>query len=196
MWLKFKRNISSASDEDLVRQYRRDGDTGALATLYQRYVELLYGVCMKYLRQEEDAKEAVIGIFEHLMDKLPGQEVETFKPWLYVVAKNYCLGVLRKSKKHLEQKSELIIMHSGEDSHHLYRNELEEIEQREGQLRECIQSLPGKQKLAIELFYFEKKSYEEIAEKLQAPGDRIRSYMQNGRRNLKLCLEKKNGKQE
>ncbi|MFN2441009.1 MAG: RNA polymerase sigma factor, partial [Chitinophagaceae bacterium] len=98
--MAFIKKISSAlADKELVDQYKRSSDLTVLGELYQRYMELVYGVCLKYLKEPEDAKDCVINIFEELVSKLQKHEVENFKSWLYQLAKNHCLMRLRSEKR-------------------------------------------------------------------------------------------------
>lgn len=94
--LFFKRNISKLSDEELLIHYTKSGDTEYFGELYNRYIPLLYGLCLKYLHDEDRAQEAVMQLFEDLLPKLGNYEIKVFKPWLYRVAKNHCLQLLRK----------------------------------------------------------------------------------------------------
>jgi len=77
------------------------GDLQVLGVLYSGYTELVYGVCLKYFKQEEQASDAVMDIFEELIQKAKKHEVDKFRPWLYVLAKNHCLMRLRKAGQNL-----------------------------------------------------------------------------------------------
>lgn len=164
--------------------YRKGNDVEALGRLYERYVELIYGVCLKYLKKEADAEDAVMAIFEQLVEKAKTHEVQNFRSWLYVLAKNHCLMQLRKPQREF---SESDFMHLDGEAHPTEENH----EEQEAQLRDCIGTLPEQQRESIELFYFKEKSYQEIAEMKKEELGKIRSFIQNGRRNLKICLEKK-----
>lgn len=185
--MAFLKNIlSSQNDQDLVEQYKSTGHLDILGELYQRYMELVYGVCLKYFREPEEAKDAVINIFEELVIKLTKYEVNNFKSWLYQLAKNYCLMKIR-SKKSQPVNVDIDIMHLPENNH------LEKVTEKEDQLNNmenCIEQLPTEQKQAIQLFYLEEKCYKEIAEITETDISKVRSFIQNGRRNLKICMEK------
>lgn len=182
-FLRPKSNTSEG-DEALLAAYRVGGDVAALGRLYQRYVELIYGVCLKYLKKEADAEDAVMSIFEQLIGKAKTNEVQNFRSWLYVLAKNHCLMQLRKTQREF---SEPDFVHLDKEVHPMEENQ----EEQEAQLRDCMKTLPEQQRQSIELFYFEEKSYQEIAEIKKEELGKIRSFIQNGRRNLKICLEKK-----
>ncbi len=181
-----KKILSTQNDTDLVKKYKSGGDINVLGELYTRYMDLVYGVCLKYFKEPEEAKDAVINIFEELVTKLKKYEVTNFKSWLYQLTKNYCLMKIRSSKSK-PVVVDVDIMHLGENNH------LDNIAEKENQLNgmeNCIEQLPAEQKLAIQLFYLQEKCYKEIAELTGTEINRVRSFIQNGRRNLKICMEK------
>ena len=168
--------------------YRQTESLDVLAVLFQRYMELLFGVCFKYLKDSESAKDAVMQIFEELVQKLNRHEVDNFKSWLYTLAKNYCLMQLRtpKNLKTTELKGDF--MQSEEEVH---LNGIMQKEENFKQLERCMQTLSAEQKLTVELFYLQNKCYKEISDETGIEWNKVRSYIQNGRRNLKICMEKK-----
>lgn len=174
------------SDQELLFAYKSKGDTQALGNLYKDYMELVYGVCMKYLKNTADSEDAVMGIYELIANKLKTQEVDNFKSWLFVVSKNYCLNKLRKDKKELTKEKELYLMQS---SAFFHPDEVNEKEKQFKLLEECMKNLPESQKRMIELFYYKKISYQEIVNQEQISWNMVRSNIQNGRRNLKQCIE-------
>jgi RNA polymerase sigma-70 factor (ECF subfamily) len=188
--LSFIKNIthSTLTDKELVTLYKESGDIAVLGELYQRYMELVYGVCLKYYKEPETAKDSVMQIFEELVSKLKKHEVENFKPWLHQVAKNHCLMQLRtpRNMKTVEFKYELV---QSEDNVHL--NGVLEKEENFKKLEYCLGTLTNEQREAVKLFYLEGKCYNEIVEITGQEWNQVRSFIQNGRRNLKLCMEKK-----
>jgi len=188
--LAFLRNISSTdqSDTELVSVYRQSGDLKVLGELYQRYMELVYGVCLKYLKEPELAQDAVMQIFEELVSKLKKHEVENFRGWLHQVAKNHCLMQLRTPKNLKTVALPPLLMQNEEDVH---LNGVMEKEENFQKLEKCIASLSDEQSTMIKLFYLEGKCYNEIVEITGLEWNHVRSSIQNGRRNLKLCMEKK-----
>lgn len=187
--MAFLKNIqdSALPDKELADQYRASGNMEVLGVLYQRYMDLLYGVCLKYLKNPEPAKDAVIQIFEELVDKLRKHEVDNVKSWLYTLAKNHCLMQLRtpKNLKTTEFKPEGMQL---EEDVHL--NGVLLREENLDRLERCLQTLSKEQKVTVELFYLQNKCYKEIAEETGLDWNKVRSYIQNGRRNLKICMEK------
>jgi RNA polymerase sigma factor (sigma-70 family) len=158
-----------------------------LGELYQRYMELVYGVCLKYYKEPEQAKDSVMQIFEELVSKLKKHEVENFRAWLHQVAKNHCLMQLRtpKNMKTVEFKTDFV---QSEENMHL--NGVLEKEENFKKMEDCLETLTGEQRDTIKLFYLEGKCYNEIVEQTGMEWNQVRSLIQNGRRNLKICMEK------
>ena len=188
--MAFLKNISSTnqSDTELVLLYRESGELKVLGELYQRYMELVYGVCLKYLKDPELAQDAVMQIFEELVIKLKKHDVDNFRGWLHQVSKNYCLMQLRTPKNLKTVALPPLLMQNEEDVH---LNGVMEKEENFQKLEKCIASLPDEQRTMIKLFYLEGKCYNEIVEITGLEWNHVRSSIQNGRRNLKLCMEKK-----
>lgn len=157
-----------------------------LGDLYGRYMDMLYGVCLKYFKEPDEAQDAVIHIFEELVTKVKKYEIDNFKGWLYQLAKNHCLMKLR-SKKSQPVNVDADLMHLQENMH------LDDVMQKETNLivmEHCIEQLPTEQKVAIQLFYLQEKCYKEIADTTALDINKVRSFIQNGRRNLKICMDK------
>jgi len=172
-------------DDKLLDDYRKTGDIAVIGKLFERYMSLLYGVCLKYLSDEEIAKDAVMGIFEELIIKAKTHEVKQFRGWLYVLARNYCLMQLRNGKKFdkitLDEVMEnTVFLHPDERVDESYLKIMEK----------CMEKLPAKQRQSVDLFYLKEKSYKEIAETTGYVLNDVKSYIQNGKRNLKICIEK------
>ena len=185
--MNFLKNIpSEASDADLVSAYKSTGNVELLSVLYQRYMDLTYGVCLKYFKNADDSKDAVMNIFEELVVKLRKYDVENFKGWLFQVARNFCLMKIRKDKsKPYAVDADLVQL---EQESHL--DEVMEKEVHLNSMHDCIKQLVKEQKEMITLFYLKEICYKEIAETTGVNISLVRSYIQNGRRNLKICMEK------
>lgn len=188
--MAFLKNIPSTnqSDTELVLLYRQSGDLKVLGELYQRYMDLVYGVCLKYFKEPEQSQDAVMQLFEELVLKLKKHEVENFRGWLHQVAKNYCLMQLRTPKNLKTVGLSPLLMQNEEDVH---LNGMMEKEENFKKLENCIASLSDEQRTMIKLFYLDGKCYNEIVEITGHGWNHVRSSIQNGRRNLKLCMEKK-----
>lgn len=192
--LKFLKDIrdNGHSDADLIQTYRNGGDLDVLGVLYSRYIDLVYGVCLKYFENTDNAQDGVMAIFEELIPKVRKHEILNFRSWLYTVAKHHCLMQLRSGKKQVYVKLDADNMQLEQDEH------LKGLMEREDQLRRlegCIQRLAEEQRKAITLFYLERKCYQEIAEITGIEWNKVRSYIQNGRRNLKICMEQQPSQQ-
>jgi RNA polymerase sigma-70 factor, ECF subfamily len=190
-----KKDIRQHSDEELLSAFREKNSQEILATLFTRYTHMVYGVCMKYLQDPDDASDAVMNIFEKLQGDLHRHQILKFSTWLYVITKNHCLMELRSRKseqrKHiLWQENQDIFMESEPLMH-----PVDDIEMHTQQLKLCIEQLKNEQKACIELFYYQSKCYLQIAETLCIDEKKVKSYLQNGKRNLKICLENAHGKQ-
>lgn len=181
-------NQSSLADKELVDIYKNSAGLEALGELYKRYMDLVYGVCLKYLKNSDAAKDSVMQIFEELVVKLKKHEVENFKSWLYQVAKNHCLMQLR-SPKNLKTVEISPAFMQNEENVHL--NGVLEKEENFEKMERCLETLNKDQQTIIRMFYLEEKCYKEIVETTGHEWNQVRSFIQNGRRNLKLCMEKK-----
>lgn len=178
------------NEKELLIQYKRTGDLNVLGRLFSPYMSLLYGVCLKYLSDRDASQDAVMQIFEQLVDKLKIHEVDNFKSWLHVFARNYCLMELRKNKgkikldidEHLVE-SEIVL-----DEKEVVRWEEADFEKMEG----CLSQLPDIQQRCVRLFYLEQMCYKDIHIKLGVDLNQVKSAIQNGKRNLKICMEKRN----
>ncbi|MBK6930183.1 MAG: sigma-70 family RNA polymerase sigma factor [Saprospirales bacterium] len=188
--LQFFRSNSpgSLTDDALLARYKASGETRYLGALYARYMPMVYGVCLKILRDPGKSEDAVMAIYEELVYKAREHQVESFRGWLYVLARNHCLMEWRKNKRRPTD------YHAPEDM--VYYDAVEgafDVElpvQSVKPLEKCLDALPKQQRTSVEMFYFEEKSYKDIAQLLSEEIGKVRSYIQNGRRNLKICLEK------
>ena len=188
--MAFIKNISttSLSDAELILLYKKTGELRVLSELYQRYMELVYGVSLKYLKDPESARDTVMQVFEELIPKLKKHDVENFKSWLHQVVKNHCLMQLRtpRNLRTVEINPDLV---QSEENVHL--NGVLEKEENFAKLDYCLKTLSDDQRKIIQLFYLEGKCYNEIVEQTGIEWNQVRSLIQNGRRNLKKCMESK-----
>ena len=175
----------------MLAAFKASGDIGHLSSLYQRYMDLVFGVCLKYFKDTERCKDAVMDIFDELNSKLRVHEVDNFKGWLHVVTRNYCLMQLRSPRNIKTTEFNPVFMYSEENTH--LNSEAFEKEENFKKLEECMQALPGEQQQTVKLFYLESKCYNEIAAITGFEWSKVRSYIQNGKRNLKICMDEKGG---
>ena len=178
--------LKHLSDSELLELFYSDNNPQWLGVLLERYTLLLLGVCMKYLKDENEARDAVQQIFLKVLTDASKYRIEFFKSWLYMVAKNYCLMKLRdRVKNEFKDLNENIQI---EETDH---GELLKNEQAFNLLEESINELTAEQRQCIILFYIKKNSYQEISDATGFNLMKVKSYIQNGKRNLKLILEKK-----
>lgn len=188
--MKFIRNnarIQEQDDASLIAHYKHSGDLEALGTLYNRYMHLVFGVCLNYLKDEEQSKDAVMQIFEELVVKLKIHEVQNFKSWLHVLSRNHCLMALRKQSKNTTVSIEDTFVENM-DFVHL---DIDDTKERQLSVMEkCMETLPEEQRISVDLFYLQEKCYKEVADITGYEMLKVKSYIQNGKRNLKNCIEK------
>jgi RNA polymerase sigma-70 factor (ECF subfamily) len=197
--LFLRRKQKTGSDEELLSRYREEGEIGILGQLYERYMALVYGVCLKYLGEREWAKDEVMNIFEKLVTVVPQQEIGNFKTWLYVVTKNHCLMLLRSRKSEAAHAEAMIsdpvfFMENPSMMHPMENKPEPDPDDTAGdadmrRLQECIGRLKEEQRSCIMLFFYEGFSYRQISEKLDVDENKVKSYIQNGKRNLRICIE-------
>lgn len=182
-----KHHYKDYTDEALVDLYKKSDDLEIVGELYDRYTALTYGVCLKYLKNREDARDAVMQIFEKLVTSLKSHDIKTFKSWLYVTARNHCLMQLRARKgKHFEALQPFLM----ETEHNGHPAQGDNIEHDLSRLEQCMETLAKEQKQCVRLFYLQQKCYREIADSTGYDLNKVKSYIQNGKRNLKICMER------
>lgn len=184
--------LSNYEDDELIKQYQKDFDAVYVGELFRRYSMLVYGLSYKYLKHEENAKDAVAEIFEYLLEKLKDSNVTFFKSWLYTVAKNQLIKKINKINSlktidldELPENNSKLFMENEQE------NALNSIEENENLLQQAISNLNDEQKTCIELFYYKLKPYQEVASITGYDLNKVKSAIQNGKRNLKLFMEEK-----
>jgi len=184
-------SLSAQTDDQLIEAFCASGDERLASELFSRYLHLVYGVCMKYVEPSEDRSDLVMIIFEKLLSDLPQSGISSFNSWLYALSRNECVSWLRNRDRapvlmenwELEKKSEALVVEN-EASKRLNIEE-HEIEDR---LQVALAQLDERQRLCIHLFFFEKKSYKDIAEHTGFDTAEVKSYLQNGKRRLRVLL--------
>ena len=175
------------SDNELLDRYYATNDQKWIGILLDRYTMLLLGVCMKYLKNEEEARDAVQQIFLKVLTEVSKYKIDYFKSWLYMVAKNHCLMKLRASQgRQMKELKEFAIEDQETDKTELLANE-----NAYNLLEEAIDELSEEQKQCVTLFYLKKYSYQQITDVTGFTPMQVKSYIQNGKRNLRMLLERK-----
>lgn len=172
-------------DQELLLRYLQDRDNAWLGILLERYTLLLFGVCMKYLKDETQAQDAVQQIFLKVIQEVHKYKIDYFKSWLYTVAKNHCLTVLRDKKRNipvaLAENDQIADQPDEPVEKETISPEL---------LKDALDALSEEQRQSVILFYLKKKSYQEISASEGYSLLQVKSYIQNGKRNLKLLIQK------
>jgi RNA polymerase sigma factor (sigma-70 family) len=187
-------DIKTQSDENLVINYQNTKNNLVVGELFKRHSLMCYAVCMKYLKNDDAANDATMNIFEKLFTDLQKHQINNFKSWLHTVCKNHCLILLRKPNvlvsidESEEENSHLFMQLSNVLNHDDNKHEKEEKLQ---VLEQSIFELKDKQRECIELFFLKQKSYQEISKQTGYTENEVKSYIQNGKRNLKILLEQK-----
>lgn len=185
--MKNSHKIQNQSNEELLNKFVETKDMAYFGELYKRYIPKVYGLCLKYLANSEAARDAVMDIFQLVSEKIGNYAIDNLNAWLYSVAKNHCLQVIRKEKR--------IIFVNIEDSNvenDSFFNHTDEARTPEefAALEYCMNTLSEEQKASVKLFYFEEKSYADIVDITGYALSKVKSYIQNGKRNLKTCILK------
>ena len=187
MWILPTGKREYLSDVELLAQYRKTGNIDWLGTLYMRYIHLVYAVALKYLNSKEDSNDAVMELFEKLVVETSKHEIINFPAWLHATSRNFCLMKLRRKKKPFstvatdEIVDYLDFMHPMEED--LLETDLKLLE-------ECLGQLAEAQKKCVSMFYLEEKSYRQVAVALGMEHKTVKSHIQNGKRNLKNCINR------
>lgn len=183
------KNSRELTDEELLQRYKADEDSNWIGILFDRYAILLLGLCMKYLKNEEDARDSVQQIFLKVLAEINKHQVLFFRAWIYMVAKNYCLMQLRHKQQVRQEEVNENHLNSpaipDEDKAKFIEKDilLENMQQ-------ALEQLNPEQRVCVKLFYLQKISYQDIAAQTGYTLLQVKSYIQNGKRNLKQLLSK------
>ncbi len=186
MFKKLVKNKSEYSDAELIAAYQKKHNPALVGELFKRYSHLVFGLCMKYLKNPERSKDEVSNIFEKLLVDLKKHQIDNFKSWLFMVSRNHCLQIIRQEKSRSGKDQEAQEAWDYADS----VDEKLEKEREEQQLHKAIQLLNEDQRMCIELFYLKNKSYREIESLTGLTNKQVKSFIQNGKRNLRIQLSK------
>ena len=182
-----RENLTILSDADLVSRYKLTLDKLYVGELFKRYSHLVLGLCINYFKDKDDAKDALVQVFEKLFDELPKRQIENFRVWLCFVSRNYCISALRKRKTDkTRQQDYTSTQESFVEMEPVVRHDEKEFKLQ--QLEDAIKQLNEEQKICVELFYLQDKSYQEIAAATGYSHKDVKSFLQNGKRNLKNIL--------
>ncbi len=187
-----RNNIDDFDDNKLILLYKEKGEKQIIGLLYKRYTRFAFSICMKYLKDEEHSKDAVMQVFEKLFDDLKRHQVTNFKSWLHSVLKNHCLHIIRDNAYKLTKEKKAIISYDSlvENQLYLYQDIDNGFEERINNLEMELCNLSHEQRICVELFYLKEKCYQEVAEITGYTLNQVKSHIQNGKRNLKISMQK------
>ena len=188
MWLFKKKEYSS--DEELLKHYKQSGNKDLFADLFKKHVSVVYGTCLFYLQDKDEAQDATMQLFEKLMLDINTREIDNFKGWLSFVVRNHCISIIRKNKsqnKNIKSYYEFEYEDANYETEEKINTVSDDVMLEN--MKQCLPKLKEKQRLCVELFYLNNKSYQDIANQTGFTLNEIKSYIQNGKRNLKLLLE-------
>lgn len=188
MWLFKKKEYSS--DEELLKHYKQSGNKDLFADLFKKHVSVVYGTCLFYLQDKDEAQDATMQLFEKLMLDINNREIDNFKGWLSFVVRNHCISIIRKNKsqsKNIKSYYEFEYEDANYETEEKINTVSDDVMLEN--MKQCLPKLKENQRLCVELFYLNNKSYQDIANQTGFTLNEIKSYIQNGKRNLKLLLE-------
>lgn len=195
--MQMNSHLSTLGDIQLVTLYKETGDKSIVGELYKRYTRFAFSICMKYLRDEEASKDAVMQVFEKLFLDLKRHQITNFKSWLHTVLKNHCLHIIRDNAYKLTKEKEAVDSYENlvENQFNLYQDNDNGFDEKIDNLEMELCNLSHEQRSCIELFYLKDKCYQEVAEITGYTMNQVKSHIQNGKRNLKLSLEQNERRQ-
>lgn len=188
MWLFKKKEYNS--DEELLKHYKQSGNKELFADLFKKHVSVVYGTCLFYLQDKDEAQDATMQLFEKLLLDINNREIDNFKGWLSFVVRNHCISIIRKNKsanKNIKSYYEF----EYEDANYETEEKINAVSDDVmlENMKLCLPKLKENQRVCVELFYLNNKSYQDISNQTGFTLNEIKSHIQNGKRNLKLLLE-------
>ena len=188
MWLFKKKEYNS--DEELLKHYKQSGNKELFADLFKKHVSVVYGTCLFYLQDKDEAQDATMQLFEKLLLDINNREIDNFEGWLSFVVRNHCISIIRKNKsqsKNIKSYYEF----EYEDANYETEEKINAVSDDVmlENMKQCLPKLKENQRVCVELFYLNNKSYQDIANETGFTLNEIKSFIQNGKRNLKLLLD-------
>lgn len=189
MWL-FKKKKEYVSDEALLLDFKQSGDKDLFAELFKKHVTTVYGTCLFYLQDKDEAQDATMILFEKMLLDIGTREINNFKAWLGFVVRNHCISLIRKKKtvnKNLKSYYEFELEDTSYETEEKIQSVSDDVLLQE--MKSCLPKLKERQRMCVEQFYLHNKSYQDIANETGFNLNEIKSHIQNGKRNLKLLIE-------
>ena len=184
--------FTELSDEELLAKYIKTNNQHWISQLFGRYVQLIYGVCLRYTPDVREAEDMTMEIYQKVAQKANKHKIGQFRSWVYVLSKNHCLEQIRKMTGKRTDSFDPAFMQLRTEFHPIDEQIDHQMqESRYLLVEDCLKQLSSLQQTSIRLFYYQNKSYVEIAQQIEDEVSQVRSYLQNGRRNIKKCVERK-----
>lgn len=170
------------SDERLTRR-AVGGDERAFAAIFRRYHQSLYRFCLGILGNPEDAQDALQNTMIKVMRALPGEERKIdLKPWLYRIAHNESVDLLRRRRETRELDVEQIAPGHGLAEEAATRERLR-------RLLDDVRELPDRQREVLVMREISGLDFEEIGTALQTSGAVARQTLYEARQSLRQMGE-------
>jgi RNA polymerase sigma-70 factor (ECF subfamily) len=171
------------TDAELVQLYRKHAERSAMEELYRRYHKKAFGVAYSVFRNKDESTDVMLAVFEKMLREMANTEIREFAAWIYVLTRNECLMRLRSDKRRVAREKLFAMSQPLDESY-----EPEFFHEKNNALKQALAALSDTQRMCLELFYFEQKSYKEVADELGLDTEAVRSQLQNGKRNLKNLM--------
>ena len=186
----FHKDNKPLTEAELLNAYRRTGEIRLVGELYQPYMQMVFSICYKYLQDDEESKDVVMNIFEKLISDLKVHEIDNFKSWLHSVARNHCLMQLRSQRVFADIVEVTKVGEENLEVNTIDQDDYIRLDVKLDSLENCMKTLIHEQRISIDMFFIQEKCYREISDQTGFDFNKVKSYIQNGKRNLKICMDK------
>ncbi len=194
-WQVEKRSLGSpvTGEAALARSASR-GDRAAFGRLVDLHKRAVYGLCVRLLRDGEEARDAAQETFVRAYAALETYDpAQPFAPWVLRIARNHCLDLVRRrlpeaQRVELDAEPEEGAPREVADPTAARGDEVIERRQLASALEAAVQALPPNYREVIQLFHVERLSYKEIALTLDVPIGTVMTWLHRARTKLKLAL--------
>lgn len=179
-----QKDYDAYTDEGLMQLFQ-DGDSLAFHYLLNRHRGIIWSQVRKYFGPQADiedvCQDVFLSIWKSRSSWKPG--IAKFSTWLFRVTSNRCIDLLR-------QKREFTTDHNFDDmtSGLISAEERVSEQQVSSQLLKLLAALPGAQKTALQLFYYEDADIAQICHRMDLSEQAVRSLLKRGKQNLRAAL--------
>jgi len=161
----------------------RAGDEQAMEEIYARYSSIVYSVSLRVLGDTAAAEDVLQEVFMQLWRNPAVFDANrgSLPAWLAVIARNRSIDVLRKRKAETDVAEVIVFVEQDLASHAEGSRALEKI-------RGALGSMPGPQRIALEMAFFEGLTHSEIAEKTGEPLGTVKTRIRAGLLSLRKAF--------